>query len=144
MVSNLYKPYREQGSITNEMENLLQRHFGGLINTGPAAGEWLLPAKIEETDKMLLVTAELPGVTIEDVDLTIDGNVLTIRSERKEDPSHPYTHHLGEKSYGSFRHSISLTAEVLKDNIEAGFDKGILEISLPKAATHRKINISNS
>jgi len=141
MISDLYKPYREKGSIMNEMENLMQNHFGSLINTGPLAGEWMLPAKVKETGNSVVVTAELPGVEIKDIQLSVDGNVLTIRGERKKDSGLSQEHHLGEKGYGSFHHAIRLPSEVNGKLTAANFDQGVLEVTLPKLNTHHQIDV---
>jgi HSP20 family protein len=141
MISDLYKPYREKGSIMNEMENLMQHHFGSLINTGPLVGEWMLPATVKETGNSVIVTAELPGVESEDIQLSIDGNVLTIRGERKKDPRSAQEHHLGEKGYGSFHHAIRLPSDVNGEQTAARFDQEVLKVTLPKLNTHHQIDI---
>ena len=77
------QPYRKPGSIRNEIDNLLHEFFGGPIHTGPLAEEWLPPADITETEDRVIVKAELPGMEEKDIDISISGNVLTIRGKRK-------------------------------------------------------------
>ncbi|MBU2511998.1 Hsp20/alpha crystallin family protein [bacterium] len=147
MYTDLYKPYRQKGSIINEMENLLQKHFGGFINTGPLAGEWLLPENIEETKDSLIVTVDLPGLSPENIDLIITGDTLTIRGERKENSGQvAFQHLLGEKYYGSFHRSIKLPISVQSDKIDAMFYNERLKIVLPKmeeGASSKKIEIKS-
>ncbi|MFH2131969.1 MAG: Hsp20/alpha crystallin family protein [bacterium] len=135
MYTDLYKPYRHQGSIANEMENLLQKHFGGPINTGPLAGEWLPPATLTERVDSLVVTAELPGMEISDIELSITGDVLTIKGEKKDDTKEGHDHsHFGERFYGSFHHSVDLPRRVQIEKIEARFYQDVLTVVLPKMA----------
>jgi HSP20 family protein len=128
-------PYRKPGSIRNEIDNLLHEFFGGPIHTGPLVGEWLPAAEITETQDKAFVKAELPGVEEKDIDLSISGNVLTIRGEKKhatEDKDE--NHYLGDRYYGSFRRTFQLPADIDQEHAEATFDKGVLMISVPKVA----------
>jgi len=105
-------PYRKPGSIQNEIDNLLHEFFGGPIHTGPLVGEWLPAAEITETQDKVFVKAELPGMDEKEIDLSISGNVLTLRGEKKlvkEDKDE--NHHLGDRYYGSFRRTFQLPAD---------------------------------
>jgi len=140
------QPYRQPGSIQNEIENLLHEFFGGPIHTGPLASEWLPAAEITESQDTVFVKAELPGMEEKDIDLSISGNVLTIRGEKKhvtEDKDE--NHYLGDRYYGSFRRTFQLPADIDQEHAEATFDKGVLMISVPKVAESKtkKIEIKN-
>jgi len=90
---------------------------------------------VTEDDKEVRVTAELPGLGMKDIDLSLDQQVLTIRGEKhteKQEKSRQM--HRVERSYGSFRRDIFLPAEVEADHAEAVFDKGVLTVVLPKPA----------
>jgi HSP20 family protein len=81
----------------------------------------------------LTVTAELPGMTQGDIDVSLTGDTLTIRGEKKterEDKAKGY--HLVERSFGSFTRSIPLPVEVKADEVKAAFRNGVLTITLPK------------
>lgn len=139
------KPYRKPGSVRNEIENLLHEFFGGTIHTGPLAGEWLPAADITETTDRVFVKAELPGIEEKDIDLSICGNLLTIRGEKKhvteiEDESH----YLGDRYYGSFRRTFQLPGDIDHDQARATFNRGVLKISVPKVeeAKRKKIDIN--
>jgi len=126
-------PYRKPGSIQNEIDNLLHEFFGGPIHTGPLVGEWLPAAEITETQDKVFVKAELPGMDEKEIDLSISGNVLTLRGEKKlvkEDKDE--NHHLGDRYYGSFRRTFQLPADIDQEHAEATFKKGVLRISIPK------------
>ena len=127
------KPYRKPGTIRNEIDNLLHEFFGGPIHTGPLVGEWLPAADITETEDRVFVKAELPGIEEKDIDLSICGNLLTIRGEKKHlKEEKDENHYLGDRYYGSFRRTFHLPADIDQEHAEATFDKGILKISVPK------------
>ena len=138
------KPYRKPGSIHNEIDNLLHEFFGGPIYTEPLAGEWLPAADITEIEEKVFVKAELPGIEKKDLDLSICGNLLTIRGEKKHTTEEKdENHYFGDRYYGSFRRTFELPAEIDQGKAEASFDKGVLKISVPKVeeAKRKKINI---
>ena len=113
-LSNL-QPYRKSGSIREEVNNLLHEFFGGPIHSGPLAGEWLPPADITETPDKVLIKAELPGLEVKDIELSILENVLTIRGEKKhQKDEEDENHYLGDRYYGSFHRAFQLPARPLK------------------------------
>lgn len=92
-----------------------------------------------EDDKACYIAVELPGVDEKDVDVSLADNVLTISGERKsEKEEKEKNYYLKECSYGSFRRSITLPAEVDDKKIKATFDKGVLKITLPKSTAAQK------
>jgi HSP20 family protein len=100
---------------------------------------------VEETKDHLVLTAELPGLRREDVEIEVENNVLTLRGrkeqsrEEKEEPRY----HVWERRYGAFQRSFSLPRTVSADNIAATFENGVLRVEMPKAAEAkgRKIEI---
>ena len=88
---------------------------------------------VSETDKEIDIDAELPGMDEKDVDVTLSGDVLTIRGERKnhhEEKNKNY--YVSERSYGSFTRSVTLPFDPDPKNVSAQFDKGVLHIVVPK------------
>jgi HSP20 family protein len=88
-----------------------------------------------ETDTAYEVSAELPGVDEKDVKVSIEDNVLTISGEKKaerEERKKDYV--VSERSYGSFKRAFTLPDNVALDKVGARFEKGVLKVSLPKAA----------
>ena len=139
------KPYRKPGSIRNEIDNLLHEFFGGPIHTGPLAGEWLPAADITETADKVFVKAELPGIEEKDIDLSICGNLLTIRGEKKHmKEEKDENHYLGDRYYGSFRRTFQLPGDVDQNKAEAKFRRGVLKITIPRVeeAIRKKIDIN--
>jgi HSP20 family protein len=88
---------------------------------------------VKENDKNYQVTAELPGMDENDIEVTLDNNALTISGEKKQETEDKgQNYYRMERSYGSFQRSISLPPGIESDNIDANFNKGILTITLPK------------
>ena len=140
------QPYRKPGSIRNEIDNLLHEFFGGPIHTGPLSGEWMPPADITETDDRVTVRAELPGIEEKDIDISISGNVLTIRGEKKRlKEVKDGDHYLGDRYYGSFHRIFQLPADIAQEKAEATFNKGVLRIIVPKVeeSKSKKIEIKH-
>jgi HSP20 family protein len=92
----------------------------------------------EEKDD-LIVKAEIPGLTKDEIDITLDGNTLTIKGEKKkEEEVKEEDYYRCERSFGSFLRSIELPLDLKSDKVNATFKNGVLEIRLPKAETAKK------
>lgn len=99
---------------------------------------------IEEDDGAITVRTELPGVTKDDVHLTLEDGVLTITGEKQSDrETKEKSYHLVERSFGSFTRSVQLPSGVDFDKAEADFENGVLQVRVPKseAAKPKKIQI---
>lgn len=99
---------------------------------------WMPAMTIVEKNGSLLVTAELPGIAPESVDITVEDDLLTISGEKVEEKTEDdkdAQFYLWERRYGSFRRSFTLPHAVEVDKITAQYTKGVLTITLPKAAT---------
>jgi HSP20 family protein len=96
-------------------------------------------ADLVEEDGAYRVTVELPGMEQKDVDVSVSGDMLTIKGEKKEEREEKQKdRYLSERRYGSFRRSFRLPETVDRDKIAASVKKGVLEVVLPKAAEARK------
>ncbi len=130
--------------------NRLSRLFGNAWDTPASTGVWLPAVNVEEAADELLLTAELPGMREEDINVDIENNILTIRGEKREareeteetDEGHRY--HVRERRHGSFHRAFTLPWSVEADAIRADFDGGVLSVRLPKApeAKSRTIEIA--
>lgn len=128
-------------SFRREMDRLFDDFFTGRAVPGLEAGIVAVNPRIDvnETDKELVVTAELPGVDPKDVDLELTGDLLTLKGDKKaEQETRESGRHVVERSYGSFTRSIRLPFEVESDKAKASFDKGVLTVTLPKPESARK------
>jgi HSP20 family protein len=102
------------------------RPFGGFPEVMPAID-------LEETEKELIVTAELPGVSEKDIQVDLSGNLLTIKGEKKsEHESRTSDGHRLERRFGSFERSLRLPFEVKDEHVDAKFRNGVLTMRLPK------------
>src|SRR6266536_6500144 len=104
---------------------------GAASDSAPA---WMPPLDISERKDAYLITVELPGVELDDVQLTMEGSLLTIQGERvfAHDSSEQQFHRI-ERRYGTFRRSITLPAHVMADAVQATAGSGVLQILVPKA-----------
>jgi HSP20 family protein len=94
---------------------------------------------IAETDKELVITAEVPGVSEKDVEVTLSGDLLTIKGEKKaEQEERDGGYSYMERRFGSFSRSVRLPFEVKDETVDAQYDKGILTIHIPKPADLQK------
>ena len=92
-----------------------------------------------EDDKAYHVTAELPGMTEKDIEVTFADNTLTISGEKKEEKEvKEENYHRRERTFGSFRRAFALPAEVDEGKISAAFKDGVMTIELPKAKSAQK------
>lgn len=100
---------------------------------GVGNGELTPSVDVAETDKAFEITAELPGMAEENVDVSLSQGVLTLKGEKKEEKEKKEKgYYLSERRYGSFQRSFRLPEGVDENKIEANFDKGVLKITLPK------------
>lgn len=106
---------------------------------------------VSETDDTVTVKADLPGLEEKEIDVTIDNGVLTIKGERNsehEEKDEKTKVHLVERAYGSFQRSLSLPSAIDETKVKATFDKGVLEIVVPKKAeakrTARKVEVKSA
>ncbi len=130
--------------LRREMDRLFDSFFGR--GKGKEAADLIAPAvDLEETDKDIIVKAELPGMNPEDIDVELSGNNLIIRGKKKfKKEEKRKNYHLMECSHGSFYRSVPLPVEVKEKEIKANYKKGVLEIKLPKAeaALPKKIKVN--
>lgn len=106
---------------------------------------WTPALNVSEEEDRFVVTVELPGIKEDDVDITVSGDILTVSGEKKaESEVKKKGYYYSESSYGSFSRSITMPSAVDTNKIEASYDKGILEITLPKAPEVKSTKIKVS
>ena len=96
--------------------------------------EWMPAFDVSETEAEIIVKAEIPGMKVEDIDITLTDGLLTIKGERKmekEDKQENY--HRIERQFGSFSRSLNLGLKVEAEGIDAAYKDGVLTVTLPKA-----------
>lgn len=123
-------------SLQRELNRVFDDMIGGVpVTAQTAAASATLRLDVKEDDKAFHVTADLPGMSEKDVDVSFHDGVLTIRGEKKlERDEKKDTWHITERSYGSFARQLAMPAKIDADTIGATFDKGVLTVTLPKMA----------
>jgi HSP20 family protein len=135
-----WEPVRELNSLQNEMNRLFSTFFdtptGG--NGTASARRWIPAMDLVETEDHYVLTADLPGLGQEDISLEFEGDVLTLSGERRsghEERKEGY--YRLERAAGSFSRSLTLPEGVDPDAVKATFDKGVLEVRIPKPEQRR-------
>jgi len=131
-----WQPFREMEEIGRRFEDFFGRPFLPAMWWRFPSEEmaWSPAIDVLEKDDKFVVKVELPGVKEEDVDVSVAGDMLTISGEKQtESEVKKKGYYYSESSYGSFSRSITMPSTVDASKIEASYDKGVLEITLPKA-----------
>lgn len=129
------------------MQNQLERLFGEAVERGSRGdfnfGSWAPPVDLREESDKLVFEMELPGLKKNDIEISIENNVLTIKGERKfEKEEKKENYHRIERAYGKFSRSFSLPTTVNPDGIDASLKDGVLTLSLPYAEESKPKKIS--
>ncbi|MEW6601982.1 MAG: Hsp20/alpha crystallin family protein [Nitrospirota bacterium] len=137
------------GMLSEDFNRMFENLFRGFDMDlfGGRSGIFSPSVEVSENEKEIKVEAELPGLDEKDIDITLTDERLTISGEKKEEnESSDKDFFMKERTYGSFRRSIPLYAEVQTDKVKAHFKKGVLTVTLPKTEKERenkkKINVS--
>jgi HSP20 family protein len=129
------------------LEDRMQRMMHALpLWETTEAFAWTPRVDLTDEDGQFVLTAELPGVEPNDVNVELEGNLLTIRGEKKLEREHKDEHvHVAERHYGSFERSFTLPSGADPDKIEADFRQGILKLRIGKRpeARGRKIEVKS-
>ncbi len=133
---DIFRQFQEMERLMSEM----MRGFGGFAREFPGFEAGFEPRiEMYETPDEIVVRAEMPGLDKDSIDVKVRGNYLIIKGvkkqEQKEEKDNVF---FSETFYGEFQRVIPLPVEVKEEGIEAYYDKGILEIRLPKAEAARK------
>ncbi len=123
--------------LRDAQEEMLRKtrgmRFGRAYESTSSNSAWVPTVDIAEREDAYLVTVELPGVGIDDVEITCQAGVMTIQGERHHaDDSAEQTMHRGERRFGPFLRSITLPSNVMADAIDASSQDGLLQITVPK------------
>jgi HSP20 family protein len=144
-----WEPVRELNTIQNEMNRLFNTFFEAPASTTSAqhGRRWLPAMDLVETGDHFVLRADLPGLSEQDVNIELEDNVLTVSGERKaEHEERKEGYYRVERASGSFSRSLTLPEGVNAEAVTAHFDKGVLEIRIPKPEERkpRKVAISVS
>ena len=118
---------------SDDMDRFFNLAFGG----APSMSGWSPAVDVRETPAGFVVSAELPGMTSDQVEVNVENGVLSISGEKKdkrEEGGEGENYHLVERRYGRFQRNFSLPRSVDPSSVDARFENGILTVNLPKAA----------
>jgi len=129
-----WKPSRELTTLRDEMDKIWNRFFGEWPGMEPFRTEWVPSLDVSETKNNIVVKSEVPGMDPKDIDISLVGDALTIKGEKKQEREEKdENYHRIERSYGTFSRSVRLPQDVQSDKIKANYKNGILKITLPKS-----------
>ena len=141
----IWKPWRQLAPFGDfdRMRREMDRTWGSLFERRPVSmfeeGEWLPALDLAETGNEFVVKAEIPGLDPKDIDISLSGNMLTIKGEKKQEREEKKEDcHFVERSYGAFTRSIQLPGEVNGQKITTSYKHGVLKIVLPKSEAAKK------
>jgi HSP20 family protein len=131
-----WEPIAELNTIQNEMNRLFNTVFDQPSQSGRGNGMvrgWLPPMDLVETADHYVLRADLPGLSDGDVNVQLEDNMLTISGERNAEHEHQQEgYYRLERAFGAFSRSLTLPDGVDPDSVQAHFDRGVLEIRIPK------------
>jgi HSP20 family protein len=143
-----WEPLRELGSLQNEMNRLFNTVFDP---PAPASGgtmrRWMPAMDLVETDEHFVLRGDLPGMSEEDIKIEFEDGTLTVSGERKaEHESGNEGYYRVERAFGSFSRSLTLPQGIDPEAVTANFDRGVLEVRIPKPEQRkpRRIEIAGS
>lgn len=138
-----WDPARELDTLQSDMNRLFDGFFGR--RQVPANGysrRWVPAMDLVETEDQLVLRSDLPGLDRDDIEIEIKDNVLTVSGERKaEHEQRGEGFHRVERSFGRFARSLDLPRGVAADSIQASFDRGVLEVRIPKPEERKPTRI---
>lgn len=144
-------PSRESATgltpLSDRIQRMLSETLGGTdwLYRDSAAASWVPPVDVFEEADSIRITAEVPGVKPEDIEISVEGNLLTIRGTKEQEAEERTERvHRYERMYGVFERTFTLPASVDPQSIKASYDNGVLTIVLPKSekAKPRRIEVS--
>jgi len=127
------EPFRDLYELQRGFNRILSDAFGQASGEGAAVGAWTPQVDVYEDENGFLIKVEAPEVKKEDINVTLDKNVLTISGERRlENEEKRDSYHRIERSYGKFFRSFTLSPNASVEGVSAEFKDGVLRLSIPK------------
>ncbi len=132
MSLSIWDPFQEMETLLDRYNRSSRKTLANSDDRSFEVGDWMPVVDIDETEDAFSIKAELPGVEKDDVSINIDKGVLTIKGEKKTETEDKKRHRV-ECSYGSFVRSFTLPQSVNVDDVEAEYNNGILNLTIPKS-----------
>ena len=138
-----WDPFEDVGTLRRAMDRLLDEFFVPRRVQGERVMLWEPPVDMFETDNEVVVRAELPCIDPKDLDVTVTRDTVTIKGETRFDHEEGEpTYHVRQLRYGAFARTLELPVEVKADQAKATYQKGVLEVKIPKAEGVKPTSIS--
>ncbi len=130
-----WRPFRDLATMQEEMNRLFDRLFERFPERKEfGEGLWSPCVDISETKDEIVVTAEIPGMKKDDIKISLNDNILTLKGEKRQEKKvEEENYHRIERSYGAFHRSFTLPTTVQQDQVKATYKDGVLKVRLPKA-----------
>ncbi len=131
-----WRPVHSGINVHNEMDRFFDNFFGNIkdVSDSDTDSVWIPKADISDTKNDVFVALELPGVKKDDVKISIQENILTVRGEKKQENEKKGENYCcAERSYGRFQRDFNLTSTVQAKKVKADFKDGVLKVVIPKA-----------
>lgn len=138
-----WDPTRELDVLQSDMNRLFDTFFQGRgLGRSSAGQRWVPPMDLVETEDEFVLRADLPGLGEDDVDIEVKDHVLTISGERRSEHSEKGEgFYRVERSFGRFSRSLDLPTGIDASSVSAEFDRGVLEVHIPKPEEHQPTRI---
>ena len=136
MVIQRWNPYRELKQMEDTMDRLWR--LGGVPGYTGASEDWNILIDVMQKKDDIIVSASVPGIKPDEIDVAIEDNVLTIRAERKPETEEGTTYLIKERPVGSFFRALRLPDTVDTEKIVSSYCNGVLTITMPKAEEKKK------
>jgi len=127
-----WRPFRELASMRRDLDRLWEDFFGE--REFPSAEfKWVPPVDVSETKDNVVVKVEVPGMEKKDIEISLTGDVLTIKGEKKQKTEEKDENFLRiETRYGAFARAIRIPISVDAEKVKASYEQGVLKVVLPK------------
>ncbi|HYC82829.1 MAG TPA: Hsp20/alpha crystallin family protein [Solirubrobacterales bacterium] len=137
-----WDPARELDTLQGDVNRLFDSFFGRRADATAGARRWIPAMDLVETDDSLVLRADLPGMDRDDIEVEVKDGVLTVAGERKaEHETQREGYHRVERSFGRFSRSLGLPRGVDPSAVTASFERGVLEVRLPKPEERKATRI---
>lgn len=129
-----WNPARSVFTLKSDMDRLFDNFFSDRLGLTDSLADMTPAIDVEETDQAFHVTAEIPGMSKDDIKITFENNYLSISGEKKAKKEvKEENYHQIERRFGKFSRTLAIPVGVKLDKIEANYDQGVLTITIPKA-----------
>jgi len=139
-------PWREPVKSLEAFRREIDRLFDRFFEAMPFSEQEFVPSvDISETDKEVIIQAEIPGIDPKDLDISLNGRLLTIKGEkRSEHEEKKENYHKIERKYGAFTRTLELPVDVDPEKVEATYKDGVLKIVFSKIEAGKKIEVKTA